>query len=61
MELSGLLCVSVVKVIKQAVCVCWVNLIFMPEVIRGYSCDGVFESGCSGVSRKALPVVLVSS
>lgn len=30
----------------------------MPKVM-GYLYDGVFKTGCSGVSRKALPVVLV--
>lgn len=33
----------------------------MPKIMRGYSYDGVFKSGCSGVCGKALPVVLVIS
>lgn len=31
----------------------------MPKVMRGYLYDGAFKNGFSGVSRKALPVVLV--
>jgi len=32
----------------------------MPKVMRHYSYDSVFKSGCSGVSREALPVPVIS-